>query len=71
MALKVRVNTGPAPNNTTVKKVLLPLVDLEELKNVNTTDLQDGYTLIWNENSQEWVSQVISTGASNIDGGTY
>ena len=71
MALKVRVNTGPAPINTTVKKVLLPLVDLEELKNVNTTDLQDGYTLIWNENSQEWVSQVISTGASNIDGGTY
>lgn len=71
MALKVRVNTGPATINTTVKKVSLPLVDLEELKNVNTTDLQDGYTLIWNENSQQWVSQEISSVATNIDGGTY
>jgi hypothetical protein len=70
MALKVQVST-PQKINTNVKKVSLPLVNLEELKNVNTTDLQDGYTLIWSETEQQWVTQQIQATASNIDGGTY
>lgn len=71
MALKVQVST-PQRINTNVKKVSLPLVNLEELKNVNSVDLEDGYSLIWNESEQQWVTQQITVSvASNIDGGTY
>lgn len=71
MALKVQVST-PQRINTNVKKVSLPLVNLEELKNVNSVDLEDGYSLIWNESDQQWVTQQITVSvASNIDGGTY
>jgi hypothetical protein len=71
MALKVQVST-PQRINTNVKKVSLPLVNLEELKNVNSADLEDGYTLIWNESEQQWVTQQITASvAANIDGGTF
>jgi hypothetical protein len=70
MALKVQVS-APQKINTNVKKVSLPLVNLEELKNVNSTDLEDGYTLIWSETEKQWVTQQIQAKASNIDGGTY
>jgi hypothetical protein len=71
MALKVQVST-PQRINTNVKKVSLPLVNLEELKNVNSADLEDGYTLIWNESEQQWVTQQITaSAAANIDGGTF
>ena len=71
MALKVQVST-PQRINTNVKKVSLPLVNLEELKNVNSADLEDGYTLIWNESEQQWVTkQITASAAANIDGGTF
>jgi len=69
MALKVQVTT-PQRINTSIKKVSLPLVNLEELKNVDTTGLQDGYTLVWNETNQQWVTQEIEA-LGNIDGGTF
>ncbi len=70
MALKVQVST-PQRINTNVKKVSLPLVNLEELKNVNKDNLEDGATLIWNETEQRWDAQQIQATATNIDGGTY
>ena len=70
MALKVQVGTPPKIN-TNVKKISLPLVNLEELKNVNNADLQDGYTLIWDEGTQQWVTKEIQGNVGNIDGGTY
>jgi hypothetical protein len=70
MALKVQVST-PQRINTNVKKVSLPLVNLEELKNVNKDNLEDGATLIWNETEQRWDAQQIQASATNIDGGTY
>ncbi len=70
MALKVQVST-PQRINTNVKKVSLPLVNLEELKNVNKANLEDGATLIWNETEQRWDAQQIQATATNIDGGTY
>jgi len=70
MALKVQVST-PQRINTNVKKVSLPLVNLEELKNVNKANLEDGATLIWNETEQRWDAQQIQAIATNIDGGTY
>ena len=84
MALTVRTTSNraitttvgsTAPDiNTTVRKVSLPLVNLEELKNVNSDDLENGYTLVYDANTNEWVTQSADELALNlqhIDGGTY
>jgi hypothetical protein len=85
MALEVQVNrpgkissvqvTGPGVINTSVKKVQMPLVKLEELVNVdeNVNGLQNGYTLVYNASTQTWITQEIESivGLDNIDGGTY
>jgi hypothetical protein len=47
---------------------------LQSLADVNTTDLQDGYTIIYDTTTNKWVSQPISAGAVSVtvvDGGTY
>jgi hypothetical protein len=73
MALKVTTNVTPTIN-TTVRKVSLPLVNLEELKNVNSSDLENGYTLVYDANTNQWVTQSadeLALNLQNIDGGTY
>ncbi len=73
MALKVITSAAPSIN-TTVRKVSLPLVNLEELKNVNSSDLENGYTLVYDANTNQWVTQSADELALNlqdIDGGTY
>jgi hypothetical protein len=55
----VRKNTGDA-------------ITLNSLKNVDTTDLQDGYTLVYDTVTNKWISQQITVGTVDaIDGGTY
>jgi hypothetical protein len=84
MALTVRTTSNraitttvgsTAPDiNTSVRKVSLPLVNLEELKNVNSNDLENGYTLVYDANTNEWVTQSadeLALNLQNIDGGTY
>jgi len=47
---------------------------LQSLADVNTSDLQDGYTIIYDTTTNKWVSQPISAGVvsvTNVDGGTY
>ena len=44
---------------------------LQNLKNVNATNLQDGYTLVWDAGSNTFVTQPIQLDVSAIDGGTY
>jgi len=47
---------------------------LQSLADVNTTDLQDGYTIIYDTTTNKWVSQPISAGVvsvTSVDGGTY
>ena len=73
MALKVTTSAAPAIA-TTVRKVSLPLVNLEELKNVNSEDLENGYTLVYDANTNQWVTQSadeLALNLQNIDGGTY
>lgn len=71
MALKVTTTARPTIN-TTVKKVSLPLVNLEELKNVDSDDLEDGYTLVYDAATNTWITQAVSgANVGNIDGGTY
>ena len=47
---------------------------LQSLADVNTTNLEDGYTIIYDTTTNKWVSQEITLGAvsiSNVDGGIY
>jgi ribosome assembly protein YihI (activator of Der GTPase) len=82
MAIRVQVGTPSGvqasihkdnPINTELKKVEVSLVNLEKLKNVDTltNGLENGYTLIYNSNTQTWVTQTFNNIVGNIDGGTY
>lgn len=43
---------------------------VQSLSNVVSTDLQDGYTLVYDSETKKWIAQQIpSVGA--VDGGTY
>lgn len=45
---------------------------VQSLSNVDTTDLQDGYTLVYDSTTNLWISQPIDIGiALSVDGGTY
>jgi hypothetical protein len=44
---------------------------LQSLSNVVTTDLQDGYTLIYDTTTSKWVAQPVSAGVAAVDGGIY
>lgn len=84
MALTVKTSTTKAitttvgstsPDiNTSIRKVSVPLVNLEELKNVNSDDLNDGYTLVYDSTTNQWITQStadLDLNLQNIDGGTY
>lgn len=44
---------------------------VQSLSNVDSTDLQDGYTLIYDTATNKWVAQPVSAAVAAVDGGTY
>lgn len=70
MALKVQISQAPVIN-TNLKKVDFALVNLEELNNIDTTDLQDGYTLVYDGATETWVTQQIEGIGGILDGGSF
>jgi hypothetical protein len=44
---------------------------LQSLTDVVTTNLQDGYTIVYNTSTNKWVAQPLSASAITVDGGTY
>ena len=44
---------------------------LQSLSDVVTTDLQDGYTLVYDTTTNKWVAQPVSAGVGTVDGGIY
>lgn len=49
-----------------------PALTVQSLTNVDTSDLQDGYTLVYDSTTKLWISQPISAGTiTTVDGGTY
>jgi hypothetical protein len=47
-------------------------VTLQSLNNVVATDLQDGYTLVYDEELNKWVAQPLGNVKINaVDGGTF
>lgn len=67
-ATKVSVNTV----NTGSQRVTS--ASLQQLTNVDTSaGLEDGYTLVYDEDTGKWVAQELSSSVSlaSLDGGTY
>jgi len=75
MAIKVSV---PSSNPRIVSTVAtgskrVTSAKVEQLANVDSTTLEDGYTLVYDEASGKWIAQAISSSLQleNLDGGTY
>lgn len=66
--VRLSTTTAPASQKVTSAKV-------EQLANVDitTNGLEDGYTIVYDEDTGKWVSQAISTSVQldTLDGGTY
>lgn len=69
---RVVVNQGAQTSSSVVVKRGGDIT-LQSLKNVNTTDLQDGYTLVYDSETGKWISQSLSESVTinTVDGGTY
>ena len=46
-------------------------ITVQGLSNVVSTDLQNGYTLVFDSTTQKWVTQSLDFAANKVDGGTY
>lgn len=75
MAIKVSV---PSSNPRIVSTVAtgskrVTSAKVEQLANVDSTTLEDGYTLVYDEATGKWIAQAISSSIEldNLDGGTY
>lgn len=77
MAIKVSIPSSTSRLTTTLvsgsRKVTSAKV--EQLANVDTTTngLEDGYTIVYDEATGQWVSQELSSTVqlASLDGGTY
>lgn len=67
----IAVNQGAQSSAAVIVKRADNL-NIDNLQDVVTTDLQDGYTLVYNVTTDKWVSQPVSNVTlSAVDGGTY
>lgn len=79
MSITVRTGTASsisvAQGSQSAASVVIKKADnltVQGLSNVVSTDLQDGYTLVYDAGTNKWVAQQIPAGAvSAVDGGTY
>jgi len=65
---------NPPTINATIRKIFLSNVNLEKLKNVDTTPfgLDTGFTVVYDLSSQTWITQPLPAGLTgDIDGGLY
>ena len=44
---------------------------LTSLGDVNTSSVQDGFTLIYDSDTNKWVAQAVTSAAVSVDGGRY
>ena len=70
--LKVNVGLGAARVVTTQTTSARVGTSLDDLSSVDTSGVQDGYTLVYDTTVNKWVSQVLTAAApTTIDGGTF
>lgn len=79
MSVTVRTGTtnsiSVSQGSQTTSSVVVKKADnltVQGLSNVVATDLQDGYTLVYDSETKKWVTQQIPASAvQSVDGGTY
>lgn len=62
------------PTNTSSSSLVIKKTSggtLQSLSNVVTEQLQDGYTLVYDSETNKWVAQPLSVADTTVDGGTY
>ena len=70
--LSVTVGLGAARVVTTQTSSAIVGTTLDDLSTVNTSGVQDGYTLVYNSSTNKWTEQALVAAApTTIDGGTY
>jgi len=64
------VNQGSAsPSNLVIRKSTGGT--LTSLGDVNTSSVQDGFTLIYDSETNKWIAQAVSAAVVSVDGGRY
>lgn len=67
----IRINQGARPEGAVVIRKTGDIT-VQGLSNVVSTDLQDGYTLVYDSDTNTWITQQIDGGAiGSVDGGYY
>jgi hypothetical protein len=46
-------------------------IKLQQISNINTTNLTDGFGLVYNAQTNEFVFSALTAVVGNVDGGTY
>ena len=60
---------GASPSSLIVRKSTGGT--LTSLGDVNTSSVQDGFTLVYDSDTNKWVAQAVASAAVSIDGGRY
>jgi len=58
------------PANILLKK-LDATIKLQQISNINTTNLTDGFGLVYDAETNEFVFSSLTAVVGNVDGGTY
>jgi len=68
----VRVVAGSRSEGAVVLRKLEGSLTVQGLSNVDSSNLQDGYTIIYDSNTNTWVAQeIVATAVESLDGGFY
>jgi len=66
------VNAGSRSEGAVVIKKLDGSLTVQGLSNVDSANLQDGYTIIYDAETNTWVTQeIVATAVASLDGGYY
>lgn len=68
----LRVSAGSRSESAVVIKKLDGSLTVQGLSNVDSANLQDGYTIIYDAETNTWVTQeIVATSVASLDGGYY
>ena len=68
----LRVSAGSRSESAVVVKKLDGSLTVQGLSNVDSANLQDGYTIIYDAETNTWVTQeIVATAVASLDGGYY
>lgn len=66
-----RITLTPSNQGSTSIVVKKSGGTLQSLSNVNSSELEDGYTLLYDAETNTWVASPVAAGVVAVDGGSY